>query len=147
MSLVPFLCMAVETECLNTLSPLGGFGVHSTVTRHAGFIFLRKGRKLRTIFMAGPALVLPGDAGFEFSYPVFSEPSLVVRPVATDAIGILCGIMDFFPAVSPLLQIRLNLIVTGKTPIRRKKISTPLVHIGGIRMECLVRYAFMAVLA
>jgi hypothetical protein len=97
--------------------------------------------------MAGAALFLAGDTRFEFTDPVLADAWLPVRLVAPEAIAVFFGVLDHFPAVFSRCQIILNLIMTGKTHIRRKKIPPHLVHIRRIRVQFFIPNILMAILA
>ncbi|RLB80786.1 MAG: hypothetical protein DRH15_07250, partial [Deltaproteobacteria bacterium] len=78
--------------------------------------------------MACRALFLHWDTLLEVPNPVRTNPHLVVRPVASDAIGIFFLVGHLLSAMKPLFQILRHLIVAGNAMFRRKELGSGLFH-------------------
>jgi hypothetical protein len=120
--------MAVKTETLYAFL-LGWIrGIWQPVAGEAFCIGLREWGQGRTLLVTGPALLVAGPVGVKFSQSVGTEPSLTVRPMATDTEGVLLLIGDLLGAVGPVLQVFYNVVVAGEADLFAKEVGSLRIH-------------------
>ena len=139
-------CVAVETERINfylcsRFSPAG-----QAVAKHTGCIIIRKGGQGRLFIMAGTALFTNGLFRIKRSQFILIKQELVVGIMAFKTVCIVFRVLDLRLTMKPLIQIFLDMIMTGEALVHTEKMTLRFRDIRGIRVKPAIGGILMAVL-
>ena len=147
MEIFPFgLAVTVETEFGDALRPFRAFFSGEQMAGKTGPVPVGRRRQGVARFMAGTSQLFSRHGRVQLTCLLFSQRQLVVGVVTANTALILLGVFDSFFTMQTIFELVRDMVMTGHTLIRGKKICQFLFDICRIRMTISSRNVLMAVL-